>query len=225
MLKVFGVNAHDFSRSYVPYLRISEVGESRCLACHCVCTVFFTNHYGCASQFVACGNNFALVGEHQKGARTFHLAINVLNALNNGFTLHNEQSHKLRLVGFARGKFGKVLLVFEHLVFQLADVCDFSHSNNGKSSEMRVYDYWLGICVAYDPYAGVSLEFVKLVFELAAEISVFEIMYASLETLFLGECCHSGASCAEMSVIVCAVKQIVYARTHGYCSEKSSHKL
>ena len=88
-----------------------------------------------------------------------------------------------------------------------------------------ILDYWLGICVAYDPYAGVSLEFVKLVFELAAEISVFEIMYASLETLFLGECCHSGASCAEMSVIVCAVKQIVYARTHGYCSEKSSHKL
>ena len=107
----------------------------------------------------------------------------------------------------------------------LFQVVDLRHRHHRIAAQVRVHENRLRICIADHTDALMAGERVELIFELRTEIVTLQVMDLTAEALLGVEGHQSGATCAEMRVVVGAVEQVVDATLCRYGSKESSHVI
>lgn len=184
LLDAIGMQADNLARTEVAVNLVVEVGETARLAGGGIGSVLATDDDGGASPLVARSDD-AVFGQEQHGAGTLDVLIDILDAFDKVLALDDEQGDEFGLVGLAGAELGEVHVLPEQLLFELGDVDNLGHGDDGKTAEVGIENDGLRIGVADDADAGVALELVQLVFKLRTEISTFQIVDGAVETVSL----------------------------------------
>ena len=222
-LDAVGREAHDFAGPYIAQLLVVKVGEWRWFAGGGICAGFVPQHNGGASEVVAGGDD-AVICQNQHRARAFDFLVDKIDAFHEGLAHVYQQCHQLGLVHPVGWKLAEMHFFCQQLLGYLTYVVDFRHRHHSIPPQMGVYDYRLGIGVAYHPYAGISDKAVELVLELWTEIIAFDAVNHSVEAILPVERHHPGAFCAQVRMIVGAVKNIGHTRLLTDGAKKTSHR-
>jgi hypothetical protein len=102
------------------------------------------------------------------------------------------------------------------------DVLNLSDRHDGEGSQMGTYDQGLGVVIADDSDAPVSLKIGQIRLEFGTEIIIFDIVNGSLIPVGVADG-KSAAPGPQVGMVIRSVKQIVYAVIFRGDSKKSTH--
>ena len=215
--------ANDLAGSHEVLHLIAEVGEGSGLAADGPCSFFASpDDDGCSAEFVASGDD-AVFGEDEHGARAFDLIKYVLYAINKALAAGDEQSDEFGGVRLAAGHFAEVVALIEEFAGEFFQVVDFRHGDDGHFPQMGVDDDGLGVGIRDDADASLARELLQFLLEACAEVLIFEVVDAAVESFLRRESGQTTALGAKVGIVVGAVEEVCDAPLSGDCSEEAAH--
>ena len=221
-LKPVRLQLHDLAWSQVVHGGIVEIGKTRRLSTGRIGTVFLSNDDGRTATNVARGDD-AIFCEDKHRARALYLVEYLIDAIHKRGAHIDEQGHQFGLIDLVGRHLAEMHALGQQLMGDFGHVVDLGHGDHGKAPQVRVDDDGLGIGVADHTNTLASMKLIELVFKLRTEIISSQAMDRPAETFLRVESSHTCTACAEMRVVVCAIKQVVDTVTHRNCPKKTSH--
>ena len=219
--KAIGRNLHDLAGTYVVTCLITQVGETARLRRDGISFRALAYKYRGAAILVACGND-AVLGKEKHRAGTFEFVLHILDTVDIIFTFGNEGSYQLGLVGYAVAVLAKVVPLVEELFFEVGQIVDLCHGDDGKFAEVATEYDRLCIGIADDTDTRIARKGRQIGFEFGSEIRTFDIVNRTGEIAFVkGH--HSTAFGSQVRIIVDTVVKIGYAVCFFYGSKKTAH--
>ena len=213
---------HDLRRSQLLVIRVAEIEVGEILKRDAVAVLALADDHRCASQTVARRIDAVLCHEQQRH-RAVDDALNIADALDNAVLFADQRRNQLGRVDLSAGhllEMSRTVLI--DLADQFLEIVDLSHRRDGKAAEVGLDQQRLRFIIRNAGNTQIALHAACVPLELGAERRVFDIVDRTVKSTG-AVYRHAAAACAEVRVVVHAIKQIEYTVVFRCYAKKSAH--
>jgi len=105
---------------------------------------------------------------------------------------------------------------------KIADVVDLCHRDDAELPQVGIENHWLGLIVADDADAQMTLEFMELRLEFRPEIGIFQVVNGPGKTSPMDNS-HPTPHRTKVRVVICPIKKFFHTVLLRSDTEESAH--